>query len=80
MDDPTNEELAFSRFAVFKAAIISGRARWKLVGGGKTKKFSGRGAKGYTQTFLLHFSITIFAMFFKSEGGGVIARTVEKGG
>ena len=39
----------------------------KLVGG-ETEKISDWGAKRYTHTFLLHFSITIVANF--KEGGG----------
>ena len=43
-------------------------ARQKLVGGQNLKIFRVEGAKRYTQTFLLHFSITILVNFWKVGG------------
>ena len=44
-------------------------ARQILVGWQKLQNFQTMGAKRYTKTFLLNFSITIFANYYKWGGG-----------
>ena len=51
---------------IFSYGTNSGGARCKISEGIKVQNFpTGGGGKGDTQTFLLHFSITIFARFLK---------------
>ena len=53
---------------ILKLFCIQRRGQTKISGEAKPKNFQTGGAKRYTQTFLLHFSITILVNFLKVGG------------